>query len=95
MSFFIDTSKIILQPVKVTFLEMHERKEMPPEMPNTFFKLLQKPISGNEYRELYYEVGEKWFWLDRMVMPDETLFEKINATNTDIFVFKVNDKPAG
>jgi GNAT superfamily N-acetyltransferase len=28
-------------------------------------------------------------------MPDEELFEKINASNTDIFVFYVNNEPAG
>ncbi len=95
MPFLIDSSKIIFQPVMVTFLEMHERREMPAEIPNTFFKLLPKPISVNEYRELYYGVGEKWFWLDRMVMSDEILFEKINTANVDIFVLIVKNEVAG
>jgi GNAT superfamily N-acetyltransferase len=95
MSFSIDTSRIVLQPVTVTFLEMHEPKESPVQLPDTHFELLPKPISVNAYRKLYYGVGEKWHWLDRMVMPDKELFDKINAPNTDIYVFYVNNEPAG
>jgi GNAT superfamily N-acetyltransferase len=91
----IDSSKIIFQPVTVTFLEMYEPKELPVPLPNTHFRLLPKPISADEYRKYYYGVGEKHFWLDRMVMPDEELFEKINAANVDIFLFYVNKEVAG
>ena len=91
----IDISKIIFQPVTVTFLEMHEPKELPAPLPNTSFGLLPKPISPDEYRKYYYGVGENHFWLDRMVMPDEDLFEKINASNVDIFLFYVNKEVAG
>jgi GNAT superfamily N-acetyltransferase len=91
----IDISRIIFKPVTVTFLEMHEPKEFPEPLAVTRFELLPKPVSVNEYRKYYYGVGEKYFWLDRMVMPDEELFEKINADNIDIYVFYVNDKAAG
>jgi len=91
----IDISKIIFQPVTVTFLEMHEPKELPVKLPNTHFELLPKPISAAEYRKYYYGVGEKHFWLDRMVMPDEELAEKINAGNVDIFLFYINKEVAG
>lgn len=91
----IDTSKIIFQPVTVTFLEMHEPGEFPVPLKGTGFELLPKPVSVNEYRKYYYGVGEKHFWLDRMVMPDEELFGKINAGNVDIFVFYVNKEVAG
>ncbi len=91
----IDNSKIIFQPVTVTFFEMHESKELPLKLTNTHFGLLPKPISAGEYRKYYYGVGEKHFWLDRMVMPDEELFEKINATNVDIFLFYVKKEVAG
>ena len=91
----IDMSRIIFQPVTVTFLEMHEPKELPVSLPNTYFELLAKPVSVNTYRKYYYGVGEKHFWLDRMVMPDAELFEKINATNVDIFLFYVNEEVAG
>lgn len=91
----IDVSKIKFQPVTVTFLEMHEPKAFPAPLANTHFELLPKPISVNEYRKYYYGVGEKYYWLDRMVMPDEELLEKINAPNVDIFIFKVNNQIAG
>jgi GNAT superfamily N-acetyltransferase len=91
----IDASKIILRPVTVTFLEMHEPKESPAAVAGTHFKLLPKPISVIDYRKYYYGVGEKYFWLDRMVMPDEELFEKINAENVDIFLFYINNVMAG
>ena len=91
----IDFSKIIFKPVTVTFLEMHEPKEMPAPLSNAHFELLPKPISVKEYRKYYYAVGEKHFWLDRMVMPDEELNEKINAPNVDIYVFYVNNEAAG
>ena len=91
----IDISKIIFQPVTVTFLEMHEPKELPAPLPNINFGLLPKPIPADEYRKYYYGVGEKHFWLDRMVMPDEELFDKINAGNVDIFLFYVSKEVAG
>lgn len=95
MSFSIDASKIVLQPVTVTFLEMHEPKKAPTSLPGTHFGLLLHPIPVNEYRKLYYGVGEKYSWLDRMVMPDEELFDKINAGNVDIFQFYVNKEVTG
>ena len=95
MSISIDTSKIIFQPVTVTFLEMHEPKEFPAPLPGTRFELLPKPVSVNEYRKYYYGVGEKHFWLDRMVMPDQELSGKINADNIDIYIFYINDEAAG
>ena len=94
--FKIDTSKIVLKPITVSFLEMHERPVAEPEpISGTEFKLLSKPVDVNEYRKIYYAVGEKHSWLDRMVMPDEELFQKINADNIEIFIFYVNNEPAG
>ena len=91
----IDVTRINFQPATVTFLEMHEPREFPVHMEGTSFELLPKPVSVNEYRIFYYGVGEKHFWLDRMVMPDEELFEKINDAKVDIFLFYINNKVAG
>ena len=91
----IDLSKIIFQPVTVTFLEMHEPKEFPASPGGTYFELLANPVSAEDYRKYYYGVGEKHFWLDRMVMPDEELIEKINAANIDIFLFYIENDVAG
>ena len=91
----IDVSRIVLTPVTVTFLEMHQPSEFPPPLVNTHFESLSRPVNVDEYRKYYYGVGEKYFWLDRMVMPDEELFQKINAPNVEIFVFYVHNEPAG
>jgi GNAT superfamily N-acetyltransferase len=95
MSVIIDTSGIMLKPVTVTFLEMHVRQPLPQLLPGTSFKLLPKPVPVNEYRKYYYGVGEKWNWLDRMVMPDKELSDKINAEHVDIFVFYAGNEAAG
>jgi GNAT superfamily N-acetyltransferase len=95
MPSFIDPEKIILKPVTVTFLEMHQPTEQPEPLSGTGCVLMPKPISVTEYRKLYYAVGEKWHWLDRMVMPDNELAEKINAENVAVFIFYVHHEPAG
>ena len=96
MTSAIDISRIILKPVTVTFLEMHKKPtEILQPISNTLFKILPKPVQVNDYRKYYNAVGEKWQWLDRIVMPHKELFEKINADNIEIFVFYVNNEPAG
>jgi GNAT superfamily N-acetyltransferase len=92
----IDTSRIVLQPVRVTFLEMHEQPDsVVPAAYAMHFKQLPKPVPVNEYRNYYYGVGKQWYWLDRMVMEDAALYEKINAPHVDIFVLYIEDQPAG
>ena len=91
----VDVSRIVLTPVTVTFLEMHQPKEFPTPLANTFFESLSRPVEVNDYRKYYYGVGENYYWLDRMVMPDEELFQKINASNVEIYVFYVNNEAAG
>jgi GNAT superfamily N-acetyltransferase len=92
----IDQSRITEQPVTVTFLEMrqHPANSIAPKN-DTAFELLPKPISVEEYRRYYYGVGERWHWLDRMVMNNDLLYEKINAENVDIYLFTVRNQPAG
>ena len=61
----IDASNIIYRPVKVTFLEMHDRKGEPAMLQGTRFDLLPKPIDAGLYRKYYYRVGEKYMLLCR------------------------------
>ena len=92
----LDFSHIRFVPATVSFLEMHAAPANSILIkPETTFTRLEKPVSVAEYREYYYGVGKEWHWLDRMVMPDQELFEKINAANTEIWVMKINDVPAG
>src|ERR1700733_8373566 len=91
----IDTSHIQLKPIKVTFLEMPEKPAQISIKEETSFNLLAKPINVDAYRKLYYGVGEKYFWLDRMVMEDEKLSALINADHVKIIAMYVNDEIAG
>ena len=92
----IDTSRVILKPVQVTFLEMHEQPANTiPAAYNMHFELLPKPIEVNEYRSYYYGVGKQWYWLDRMMMDDSLLYDKINAPNVDIYVLYIDEQVAG
>jgi GNAT superfamily N-acetyltransferase len=92
----IDPSAIILKPVTVTFFEMiNKPTESFDEKNEVQYRLLQKPIDVETYRYYYSAVGNKYFWLDRIVMDDDQLFHLINADNTDIFVMYIDDQPAG
>lgn len=91
-----DADRIILQPVQVAFLEMHTRPaEAIDKREGVFFELIPNPVDLETYREYYYGVGEKYYWLDRMVMDDEELFQKINAVNVHIYVMHINNEPGG
>ncbi|WP_315816891.1 GNAT family N-acetyltransferase [Paraflavitalea speifideaquila] len=92
----IDNSRVVLQPVQVTFLEMHEQPVN--TIPAAFkmdFELQPKPIAVQDYRGYYYGVGKEWYWLDRMMMEDAALFEKINAPHVDIYALYIESQPAG
>lgn len=91
----IDQSRITFLPVTVTFLEMHTQPEPVLLLRGTKFIKLANPISVDTYRHYYYGVGAAFHWLDRMVMEDELLFSKINAENVDLFIFYIQEKPAG
>jgi GNAT superfamily N-acetyltransferase len=91
-----DISRIQLKTVKVTFLEMHKAPEEKIAARNEIhFSLLTKPINVETYRHYYYGVGEKYFWLDRMLMEDEKLSRLINDSHIDIIVMYVNNEAAG
>lgn len=90
-----DFSKIVCTDAVVTYLEMYQPQPFPTEFPGTGFELLTKPVSVHVYRKLYFGVGEKHSWLDRMVMPDEELYQKINDPNIDIYVFNIEKVTAG
>lgn len=95
MSVSIDTSRIQFKPVTVTYLEMQEPQPMPALRPGAFFHRWPKPIAVADYRSCYFGVGEKHQWIDRMVMPDEELEEKINAAHIDIWLFEWEGQRAG
>lgn len=92
----IDATHIMTRPVQVHFLEMHEQPaDTIPAGFHLQFNLWPKPVEVEAYRKFYYGVGRQWYWLDRMLMEDAALYEKINAPNVDIYVLHIEEQPAG
>lgn len=88
--------RFIETPATVNYLESRIRpKPIKQIRQESKFEKYPQPISIETYRKLYFGVGEKWHWLDRMVMPDEELASLINAPNNEIFLFSINGMTAG
>ena len=86
----------ILVPATIYFLEMKTATVSEFSIKEgCMFSLLDKPMKIDDYRKLYYGVGEEWHWLDRMVMPDHELESLINASNNEIFLFSIDGVTAG
>lgn len=82
--------------VQVYYLEMNEKPSLDVDFPKGVnFEKLEKPVSIEEYRFYYNLVGEKYSWIDRLLLSDKELDSKINNQDTDIFVFKVLNNAAG
>ena len=47
------------------------------------------------YRRLYHEVGSTFYWVDRLVMPDENLMTIIHHDLVDVLVLTAEDEPLG
>ncbi|PWU04185.1 MAG: hypothetical protein C5B52_01930 [Bacteroidetes bacterium] len=92
----IDTSEIILSPVKVVYLQMNSRPTLRlPQRDHIVFELQPAPVSAGQYRDWYYGVGKLWNWVDRMIMEDTELLSLINSPENEIYLMKVNDEFAG
>src|SRR5690606_33039108 len=53
----------------------------------------QPPVSF--YRYLYNQVGEKWLWYERRLLPDEALAAIICDPRVEIYVLYAHGIPAG
>lgn len=81
---------------KVWWLEMHnDPKFVLKSKPEATFSLLEKPVDTDLYRYIYKAVGFSWNWLDRLAMDDAELSKKINDSNIDVYVLKINVEYAG
>lgn len=89
-------SDYTLVTAKVWYLEMHQPpvKTLAPR-PEAKLELLTGDLSVTDYREDYFGVGEKWDWLDRMVMPDAELYDLINRHDTRHYRFFIGQVKAG
>ncbi len=51
--------------------------------------------SAVEYLEIYKAVGEKWGWTGRLLKSPEELSEILNAENSEVWLFQVENETAG
>lgn len=92
----MDISKISLIDAQVYYLEMRKKpKEETPYREDITFVALPHPISVEDYRLHYKNVGWEYHWLDRLVMSDSELLEKINAPNAKQYLMIKDNQIAG
>jgi len=83
-------------PTKVYYLKMGKKPNINSTViENTKLSKLPLPITTESYLHYYQAVGEKYNWIDRLVMEKPKLYNLINATKTEIFVYKVSENIAG
>lgn len=91
-----DLDNIVWQPVQVYYLELAEKTAIKAaDTEGVAIRALPTPLSVSVYRQYYGGVGYKYQWLDRLVMADEMLLERINADNTFLFDITWNDTSIG
>lgn len=92
----IDRAKISYTEAQIYYLEMREKPQAEtPYREDVLFVALPHPISVEDYRSHYKNVGWEYHWLDRLVMPDDELFEKINAPNAKQYLMIKDNQIAG
>jgi thiosulfate/3-mercaptopyruvate sulfurtransferase len=85
----------------VTHLEMHQPFPLatwnaaPRELPDQIAFVEAHQLALPDYRQLYHDVGDKWFWVNRKHMDDATLATIIHSTSTEIHLLCKNDKNIG
>ncbi len=77
-----------------TYLQLYlqDAKPIPPQPDNTHVLHMIK-IDVSFYRFLYKAVGEKWRWLNRAIIDDETLAHRLSSAS--IFTLYADGVPAG
>jgi GNAT superfamily N-acetyltransferase len=80
-----------------TYLEMTDKAAFIPgfvEVAEAQILTMQTPDVGF-YRFLYKEVGEKWRWRDRLIMPEADLLAILTDVRTSVDTLMVGGVPAG
>lgn len=81
----------------VTYLEMCRKPgDLTPQAapPGTVIRRIPRP-SIRFYRKLYRSVGERWSWVDRLRMDDETLKKIIQDPQVEIHLLLKGRRPLG
>lgn len=80
----------------IYYLEMHEAPLLPQNI-NTALSLrtLEKPITTEDYFQLYDGVGSNYEWTDRHDLTNNQLEVIINSSSTQIFTLMHNSETVG
>ncbi len=83
-------------PVLTTYMEMKKRPEQDLEPPIEGTSLERvKDLTVEDYRKLYKSVGERYNWIDRIIMEENDLLNIIESDDSEINIFKVDGEIAG
>ena len=78
----------------VTYLEMHEAPNAPVPPSSLELRRIERPSVG-DYRRLYRQVGARWLWFSRLVMPDSKLAAILDDPDVELFEVRDGDGAAG
>lgn len=82
----------------ITYLEMHERPNVPAVPAPAGFRLAlmrAENCTVSFYRYLYETVGTPWLWYERRLLDDAGLAALVRRPTTEIFVLYAGGVPAG
>ncbi len=81
---------------KTTYLEMLARPASVIAPPFDHVEVIRKrQPSVERYRQWYRAVGEKYFWVDRLRMPDDELRAILEDELVEIYLLQVDRQAAG
>lgn len=81
-----------------TYLEMTDRSQFKPVYLQDAPSVMVMPVGVPDvafYLFLYEEVGRKWHWRDRILMPKDQLQAILSSADTSLWVMYDNGSPAG
>ena len=80
-----------------THLELRDLAELrPARLPAEPVALrLHRPISASEYRALYSQVGERWFWRDRLIWTEVELDRYLSSSDVHVWTLNIGGATAG
>ena len=80
-----------------TYLELRSPDQLRPYQggdPHGRF-VHRDPCPVDEYRRLYHDVGERWYWRDRLAWSDERLAALLASPDIAVWECRVGDECAG
>jgi GNAT superfamily N-acetyltransferase len=86
-------------PTKVrrTYLELLDPSDLRPARASALRAQIERldPCPPDVYRELYRDVGERWYWRDRLIWSDDRLAQHLARDDVAVFLARVDGDTAG